>query len=105
MWNQLTLAEPYRKRRHFDEFVVLDIGNRLLERHWHNRGEPDGLVLRRGTDVRELLCAQRVDVEVVVLRVLADDHALIHLGAGNDEKLAALLEVPERIGHGLAFAS
>jgi hypothetical protein len=36
--------------------------------------------------------------------MLADDHALVDLRLRADEHLAAILEVPQRIGHGLPFS-
>src|SRR5206468_6049483 len=57
-----------------------------------------------GADVREVLLAAGVDVEVLRARVLADDHALVDLLAGSDEERPALLEVHERVGRGGATA-
>src|SRR6185503_4963800 len=50
----------------------------------------------------ELLALEDIDLEVVVPGVLADDHAGINLPAGLDHHRAAILEVPQGIGDGLA---
>jgi len=39
-------------------------------------------------------------LEVLVARVLTDDHAPVDLGAGADEQLAPLLELPEGVAGG-----
>ena len=53
-------------------------------------------------DVGELLAADRVHDDVVFTGVLADDHAFVELVARGDEEAAALLNLPESIGHGIA---
>ena len=50
------------------------------------------------------LARSGLTIEIVVLGVLADDHAFIDLGARHHEQLAALFQVPQRIGHRLAVA-
>src|SRR5690606_23375080 len=86
------LAQADALRRHLDQLVVADIGDRLFQRHLARRGEADRLVLAGGADVGQLLGLHRVDVEVVVAAVLADDHALIDRRAGIDEQDAAFLD-------------
>ena len=53
-----------------------------------------------GAHVGQLLFAHGVDVEIVVARVLADDHAFVDLHAGADEEFAALLQAIEGVGGG-----
>ena len=60
------------------------------------------LVLAGGADVGELLALDDVDDEVVVARVLADDHALVDARLRVDHHGAAVLQVEERVGGGLA---
>src|SRR5450755_1887572 len=97
------LAQPDRFRGHLDQFVVLDIGQRLFQGHLDRRGQAHRFVLRGGADVGELLALQDVDLEVVVAGVLADDHALVDLAAGRDHHRAAVLQLEHRVGHGLAL--
>ena len=52
------------------------------------RDQPLQLVAGGGAHVGELLLLGRVDVHVVGAGVLADDHALVDLGAGPDEQRA-----------------
>src|SRR5258706_5053588 len=97
---QEALAEANRLRRDLGELVVADELDRVLERQRDRRGEVDGLVLARGADVGELLGLDRVRHQVVVARVDADDHALVHRVARADEHAAALLQLPKRVGDG-----
>ena len=54
------------------------------------------------THVGELLALDRVDDQVVVAAVNADDHAFVQLVAGQHEHAAAIFQVPQRVGHGFA---
>src|SRR5687768_12302039 len=71
------LPEPDRLRRHFDQLILLDIGEGRLEREPPRRGEKLVLLLARGADIGELLALEHVDLEVVAAAVLAYDHALV----------------------------
>ena len=102
---QIPLPDPDHLRRHLDQFVVLDVGDRLLQRHPLGRGQADAVFLgARGAEVGELPGLERIDLEVLRLGVLADDHAFVELVAGRDEQDAALLEHVERVGDRLAIA-
>src|SRR4029453_12715565 len=70
------LADADRLRRHFDQLVVLDVGNGLLQRHPARRRQADAFVLARSAEVGELLGLEGIDLKVLRLRILADDHAL-----------------------------
>src|SRR5215467_10888242 len=94
---EMPLAQADLLRRHFDELVVLDELERLLERHPDRRRELHVVVLARGADVRELLGAERVDREVVVLGVDSDELAFVDLVAFADEEAAALLQSDQRV--------
>src|SRR5580698_749110 len=73
------LAQADRLRGHLDQLVVLDIGQRLFQRHLNRRGQAYRLVFRRGADVGQLLALEDIDLEIIVAGVLADDHALVDL--------------------------
>src|ERR1022692_7591 len=60
------LAQADRLRRHLDQFVVLDIGQGLFQRHADRRGGTDRVVPRGGADIGELLAPEHVDDQVVV---------------------------------------
>src|SRR5690606_15915447 len=68
------LAQAQARRRDLDPLVLVDPLERALERDLARRAEHRLLVGARGAEVRELLGLDRVDVEVVLLRVLAHDH-------------------------------
>src|SRR5438874_5623478 len=91
------LAESDRLRRHFDELVVVDELERVLERELARRREYELLVRGGGPDVRELLDLVRIDDEIIVTRVDAHDHAAVDLHVRPDEHLAALLEIKQAV--------
>src|ERR1700727_1355906 len=67
------LAQADRLRGYLDQFVVLDIGQRLFQRHLDRRRQAHRLNLRGGANVGELLALEDVDLEIIVAGVLADD--------------------------------
>src|SRR5689334_15148855 len=74
VWVEIELAQPDGLRRHLDQLVVLDPGQRSLQRHADRRRQLHRLVLAGGADVGELLALQDIDLEVVVTAMDADDH-------------------------------
>src|SRR3954447_10390674 len=101
---QHDLAQSQDVRGHLDALVLADELQGLVEREPVVRHELDGVVGARGAHVRLLLLAHGVHVEVLGPRVLADHHALVDLLARADEELAALLQLEQREGGGLAAA-
>ncbi|CCV04643.1 hypothetical protein MESS2_1340046 [Mesorhizobium metallidurans STM 2683] len=100
---EIELAQPDGLRRHFDQFVVLDPGQRPLQRHADRRRQLDRFVLAGGTDVGQLLALQHIHFEIVVAAMDADDHALIDLDARIDDHRAAVFQVPHGVSHRLAL--
>ncbi|CDX42319.1 conserved hypothetical protein [Mesorhizobium sp. ORS 3359] len=100
---EIELAQPNGLRRHLDQLVVLNPGQRPLQRHADRRGQLHRLVLAGGADVGELLALEHVHFEVVVARMDADDHALIDLDARIDDHRAAVFEIPHGVGDGFAL--
>src|SRR5690348_17238401 len=92
------LAEPDRGRGHLDALVLGAELKRLLQAEDPRRDQPLKFLTGGLADVGDLLLLGDVHVHVVAARVLADDHALVDLGARRDEQRAALLEVE----HGVA---
>src|SRR5215475_1917247 len=90
--------ETDRFRRHLDQFVVLDVGQRAFQRQAQRWRQRQRFVLAGGTDVGELLALDDVDDEIVVAGVLANDHALVHPRLGINHHGATLLQVVERVG-------
>src|SRR3984885_9425701 len=90
VWIEQLLAQPDGFRRHFDQFIVLDIGERLFQRHADRRRQPDRLILGMGAGIGQLLALEHIDFEIVVARVLANDHAAIDLPARFDHHWAAV---------------
>src|SRR3954451_18232323 len=76
---ELDLAQADALRRHLDAFVLADELEHLLERERPRRDQPPERVGCRRAHVRELLLLGRVDVEVVLARVLADDHPFVEV--------------------------
>mmetsp|Transcript_23399 Transcript_23399/g.40937 ORF Transcript_23399/g.40937 Transcript_23399/m.40937 type:complete len:213 (-) Transcript_23399:2221-2859(-) len=99
---QIPFAEPDRIGRDFNQFVVVDIGDCLFQRHGDRRGQSHGFVCAGCAHVGQLFALQRVHFQVVVTAVFADDHAGINIRLRADEHAAALFEVPQGKGHGLA---
>src|SRR3984957_12073866 len=100
---EVTLAQADRFRRDRDQFIVLDIGQRLFEGHADRRGQPHRFILRGGADVGELLALEDVDLKVVVAGMLANDHALVDLPAGLDHHRTTIFQLEHRISHRLAL--
>src|SRR5580658_7664628 len=73
------LAQPNRRGRHLDQFVVLDICYGLLQAHAAGRCQQHRVVLAGGADVGEFLLLDRIDLKVAAAAVLAEDHALVNL--------------------------
>src|SRR5512140_521166 len=88
---QHLLPEPDGLRRHLDELVLRDPLERLLERHVPRRRQDDVLVPPRRPDVRELLLLADVELEVVLVAVLAHDHPRVNAVARLDEEGPTLL--------------
>src|SRR5882757_9593974 len=83
---QRALAEAQVLRRDLHELVGGDVLDRALEGELGRRCEAGGDARALGTEIRELLRADGVAGDVLVARVLADDHALVNFLAGTDEE-------------------
>src|SRR5258708_16245517 len=59
------LSQPDRLRRHFDQLVVLDVGDRLFQRHPARRGPPPLVLLFRGAELCQLLFPPRLLVPIL----------------------------------------
>src|SRR5687768_13436223 len=100
---EVAFAEADALRRYLDQLVLVDVCDRLLERQAFWWRKPYGFVLRpTRAEVGQLLGLQGVDLEVLGLGVLADDHAFVDRLAGRDHQRAAVLERVERVSDRLA---
>src|SRR5687768_7028999 len=90
------LAEPDVLRRDFDQLVLLDVLEAVLEGDGSRRLQLDILVGGRRPHVAELLFLGDVDVHVTGAGILSHHHALVHLLSRGDEHLGPLLEVAQR---------
>ena len=90
--------------RDFNQLIVLDVVDGLLERESARRGEDDVFIASGGADVGELLAFGDVDDEVVVAAIFADDHPFVDLIAGRDKEDAAVLQVEAGVAVGFAGA-
>src|SRR5690554_1412920 len=86
----------------FDQLVVIDELDGLLQREADRRCQHDVLVVVRSTHVVELLALGGVYRQLVGTVVDADQHALVDFGTVVDDQLATLLQGVERIGQRLA---
>ena len=82
---QDALAHPQAERRDLQQFVVGDVLDAVVQAHRARRGEPHGNVFDGRADIGEMLLFADVDGHVLAPRVLAHDHALVHMHAGADE--------------------
>ena len=96
------LADAHGLGSDFDELVLLDILQALLEAHDDLGDDAGFLVGAGGTDISELLGLADIDDEVVVVDVFADDLTHIDILTGVDEELAAVLQLVDGIGEGIA---
>ena len=84
------------------QLIRLDVFDGALQRE-HARGrELDGIVLGGGAVVGEVLFARGVHRNIDGFRVLAHNHAFVHLIAGGNEERAALLHGLQGVGAGNA---
>src|SRR5581483_3711653 len=70
---------------------------RLLQIQSTKWYQSDCLIRGRRAHVGKFLLANGIDVEVVIARVLTDNHTLVNFHSGTDKQLAALLKIPQRI--------
>ena len=82
----------------------MDEVDRLFQGEFAWRGEDDVLIAARGTDVGELFSTGDIDDEVVIARILADDHPFVDFITGTDKKAAALLNAEASISSDFAKA-
>src|SRR5699024_1218928 len=99
----MALAQPYRLRRHFDQFVVLDELHGELKREVNWRHKVHGIVLARGPNVGHLLFSYGIDDQIIVAVVDTDDHAFVDGIIGRHKHAAALLQLPDGVGNGMAI--
>ena len=85
-----------------DQLVIGNELDGLLQRKDHGGRQQQLFVGTGGTDGSQLLGLAGVDGDVIVLGVLAHDHALIDLGLRTDEHAAAILGVVQTVAGGLA---
>jgi len=78
--------------RNFDHFIIVDIGDGLLQRHDLRWGEADCVILAGRAEVGQLLRLHRVDFKIFGFGIFADDHAFIQRFAGRDEQDAAFFQ-------------
>ncbi len=82
VFRQQNLTQADDARGDFDVLVGLDIFERGFQRHLARRTEQNRVVRTGGADVGELLFFARVDRQIIVARIFADDHAFVHFVAG-----------------------
>src|SRR5690606_31706276 len=88
---EVALAQANLSGRHFDELVVGDELHGLLERESQRWCEDDVLVAASSANIRELLRSERIDHQVVLAAVNADDLSLVDIFARPDQQPAPFL--------------
>ena len=94
------LTKSDRLRSNLDELLVGDELNSLLEGKLNGCNESKLLVRAGGTDSGEVLFLTYVDLDVVGLGILADDHTLIYGSRRADEERSAILSLIKTVGGG-----
>src|SRR5439155_4418645 len=98
------LPQSQARGSDFEQLVLADPFERLLERELGGRKQVHALLGGGGAHVGELLLLHDVDVDVLFAGVLAHDHPFVDALAGTQEHLAAVLNVLDRVGGGLPRA-
>src|SRR3989338_3171031 len=98
------LPQTDRLRRHLYQFIVADQLDSVFQSHLQMGCDQDIFVAAGGPDIGQFLLFADIDVEVVVARVLADDHAFVYADSRSDEESPPLLEMEDSVGgrHALA---
>src|SRR5690606_4054384 len=96
------LAQANAFRRDFHQLVVFDEVQGLFQRHADRRRQDDVLIAAGGANVGQLLGLGRVDDQVVVARVNADQLAFVYLHVRVDKQAAAFLQGEQGVGQDLA---
>src|SRR6266550_4950852 len=91
------LAQAQGFRSDFDELIIRDELDRLLEIQLAERNQADRLIGRGSAHVGEFFLAHNIDIEIGVLRILADDHPFVDFHSRTSEQFAALLQVVQRV--------
>src|SRR5210317_833311 len=86
-----TLAQANRIGSDFHQFVITNEFESLLESQITWRGQADSFVTAGGAYIGQFLSLAGVDHEIIVLGMLADNHSLVDVNTGADEKRAAFL--------------
>ena len=94
------LTESDRLGSDLDELLIGDKLDSLLEGELNGGDESELFISAGGADGGEVLLLTYVDLDVIRLGVLADDHTLIYGGSGADEERAAVLSLVEAVGRG-----
>lgn len=90
VWIKDTLTNAKMTWRCLQQFISLDVFDSAFEGHFDRRCKPYRDTLGSGTVVGQALRLHRVDWEVILAWVFADDLTLINFITWSDKKFAAL---------------
>ena len=96
------LADAQALRSNLQKLVGVDELQRLLKAEDARRRQLEGVVGAGGAGICQMLGLADVQLDVVGLAVLSDDHAGVHLFARSDKEGAAFLGGEQTVGDGLA---
>ena len=99
---QNTLSQPQVLRGHFQQLIICEELQALLETEGARRNQPQRLVRAGSTCIGQMLGAAYIHGNILSFRADTHHHAAVHLRSRCNKHCAALLRIPDTIGNGLA---
>ena len=96
------LADTQTLRGAFQQLVICQEFQALLQREDLGADQPQGLVRAGGTHIGQLLPLTHIHIHIFVAAADTHYHTGIYRGAGTDEQRATLLCGVQTVGDGLA---
>lgn len=88
---QYFFSDAQAVRGDFQQLILIDEFQCLLETQYTRRSQLQRLIGRRGSRIGEMFCLTHVEFDIFSLAILADDHSGVYLLAGTDEECSAVL--------------
>src|SRR5258708_25435461 len=94
---EIPFTKTERCGSYFDIFVVVNPLDRLFKRVDVRGFETDCLVGAARPHIRELFRLANIDDDILIARILSDDHPLVHMCPRRDEKGDTVLKLEHRV--------